>query len=119
VGGAASSDGAASVAVKQERQPAAPLQPVPATEPEPPLDPQSERAADPGPAPAPPAPPADVAVTATFAAAAAAPASASASAAAGENGQAAPVNSLLAELARKLNAKNIKVSEIMKNHGIE
>jgi len=60
-----------------------------------------------------------VAVTATFAAAAAAPASASASAAAGENGQAAPVNSLLAELARKLNAKNIKVSEIMKNHGIE
>ena len=55
------------------------------------------------------------------AASAAAPASASAAAAAEENGQAAPVNtsSLLAELARKLNAKNVKVSDIMKNHGIE
>ena len=85
-----------------------------------------------------PAPPADAAVTATIAAAAAAAAaatastatptptaSASASASAGaaqpaeEGGQAAPVNSLLAELARKLNEKNIKVSTIMKNHGIE
>jgi hypothetical protein len=36
-----------------------------------------------------------------------------------EGSQAAPVNSFLAELARKLNEKNIKVSSIMKNHGIE
>ena len=50
---------------------------------------------------------------------ASAPASAGVAQPAMEGSQAAPVNSFLAELARKLNEKNIKVSSIMKNHGIE